>query len=219
MRKGSGKVSAAVVVAAAIGLGGASGAGAQTHPAPVPCTSIGSHRYQCSFWPAGDGIHGGAPVQAASGRRVGFLNSGSNWVVCQSTGGTVKQGAMANNWWAWTEANDHGWGWVNALYGHGGDNYGHFRGVPGCPASQGRPPGGGTTPAPTPPPPPPPAPAPAGPTLKQRAHAIMDKTYSAFIAYKRSVHPRPFDWHSDGCSIPGKGVPGWVGKLVKSVSN
>jgi hypothetical protein len=222
MRKGSGKGLVAVIVAAAIALAGAPGAAAQGHPAPVPCTSIGGARYQCSFWPAGDGIHGGAPVQSSDGKRVGFLNAGSNWVVCQRVGGTVTQGALANNWWAWTEANDHGWGWVNALYGHGGDNYGAFRGVPACPASQGFPPGGAATPAPTPQPPPTPQPAPPpppGPTLSQRAHAIMDKTYGAFIAYKQHVHPAPFDWHSDGCSIPGKGVPGSVGTLVKSVAN
>jgi hypothetical protein len=165
MRKRSGKGSAAVVVAAAIALAGAPGAGAQGHPAPVPCTSIGGARYQCSFWPAGDGIHGGAPVQSSSGTRVGFLNSGSDWVVCQRVGGTVTQGTSANNWWAWTEANDHSWGWVSALYGHGGDNYGAFRGVPACPASQGFPPAGAATPAPTPPPPPTPPP---GPTLSQR---------------------------------------------------
>jgi hypothetical protein len=96
MRKRSAKGSVAVVVAAAIALVGAPGAGAQGHPAPVPCTSIATARYQCSFWPAGDGIHGGAPVQSSSGKRVGFLNAGANWVVCQRVGGTVTQGAFAN---------------------------------------------------------------------------------------------------------------------------
>jgi hypothetical protein len=216
MRRGSGRVSAFVVVAAVIGLAGAPGAGARSGPALVPCNSIGASRYQCSFWPAGDGIHGGTPVQSSSGRRVGFLNSGSDWVVCQRIGATVRRGTLANHWWAWTEANDRSWGWVSALYGRGGDNYGAFQGVPACPPSQGPPPGGAATPPPAPAPPPP---APSGPTLRQRAHAIMDKTYSAFISYKRHVHPAPFDWSSDGCSIPGKGVPGWVGKLVRSVAS
>jgi hypothetical protein len=66
-----------------------------------------------------------------------------------------------------------------------GCNYGAFRGVPACPVSQGFPPGGAATPAPTPPPPPPPLTPPPGPTLSQGAHAIMDKTYSASIAYAR----------------------------------
>jgi Prokaryotic phospholipase A2 len=217
MRKGSGKSATVLGVAAAIVLAGAPSASATGGPAPVPCTSIGGGRHQCSFWPAGDGIHSGSPVQSSSGKRVGFLNYGSNWVVCQRIGGTVTRGSLANDWWAWTEANDRSWGWVNALYGHGGANYGAFRGVPACPASQGFPRGGAPTPTPLPPPPPPPPPP--GPTLLQRATAIMNKTYSAFIAYKRNVHPKPFIWSSDGCSIPGKNVPGWVGALVKSVSN
>ena len=223
MRNARRKGSAAAVAAAAIALAGAPVAQAQRPPdpgvpAPVPCKSIGGGKHQCSFWPAGDGIHGGAPVRSSSGKRIGFLNYGSNWVICERIGATVTRRTWANYWWAWTEANDHRWGWVNALYGHGGDNYGDFRGVPVCGTGHGYPPGG-APPKPVPPPPPPPPPPPAGPTLRQRANAIMNKTYSAFIAYKRHVHPKPFDWSSDGCSIPGRGVPGWVGSLVRSVAN
>lgn len=187
----------------------------QGGPAPVPCTSIGGGKHQCQFWPAGDGIHNGAPVLSSKSKRVGFLNSGSNWVICERFGATVKQGSLANHWWAWTEANDHRWGWVNALYGRGGDNYGDFGGVPACDTSHGYPPGG----APPSPPPHQRRPPSPGPTLRQRANRIMNMTYSAFIAYKRDVHPRPFDWNTDGCSIPGRHAPDWVGALVRSVAN
>jgi hypothetical protein len=39
---------------------------------PVPCTHVkGTHRYNCSFYPAGDGISGGTPVVNSAGHRVG----------------------------------------------------------------------------------------------------------------------------------------------------
>jgi Cutinase len=129
-------------------------------PAPVPCKSIGGGKYDCTFWPAGDGIHGGAPVLNSAGARVGYLNQGTNWVICQRVGSTLKNGSTANNWWAYTEANDRKWGWVNAIYAHGGANFGAFGGVPVC-TNHGNPPGGSASPAPPPPPAPPPAPSPA----------------------------------------------------------
>jgi hypothetical protein len=30
----------------------------------------------------------------------------------------------------------------------------------------------------------------------------MKKDYNSFVAYKRSVHPAPFNWSDDGCSGP-----------------
>jgi CHAP domain len=111
-------------------------------PAPLPCSLAGGGKYNCQFYPAGDGITAGAPVQASDGHRVGFLNHGTNWVICERVGSTLTSGPYQNNWWAWTEANDGQWGWVNALYGSGGDNFGPFGGVPACGANVGLPPGG-----------------------------------------------------------------------------
>ena len=101
-------------------------------PARVPCAKHSDGRYHCGFWPAGDGIHGGAVVVNDSGYWVGYLNQGDSWVSCQMYGGKVTHGTTYNHWWAWTEANDHKWGWVNAVWARGGANAGKFAGVPGC---------------------------------------------------------------------------------------
>jgi eukaryotic-like serine/threonine-protein kinase len=58
-------------------------------------------------------------------------------VICQAQGSTESQGQYYNNWWAWTEANNQKWGWVNAVNAHGGDNDGAFGGVPMCNGSHG----------------------------------------------------------------------------------
>ncbi len=117
-------------------------------PAPEPCSAIGGGKYDCQFYPAGDGISAGAPVQASDSSRVGYLNQGTNWVTCQEVGSTVISGPDENNWWAYTEANDRHLGWVNAVWAKGGANFGPFQGVPACAASVGLPPGG-KAPAPT----------------------------------------------------------------------
>ncbi|MBO0767027.1 MAG: hypothetical protein J2P50_20880, partial [Hyphomicrobiaceae bacterium] len=140
----------------------------QRTQAQVPCRSIGGGKHQCRFWPAGDGIHHGAPVQNHRGKVVGRLNQGSNWVICERSGATIKRGSLANYWWAWTEANDHKRGWVNALYGQGGDNYGDFMGVPPCSTNHGYPPGG----APPPPPRPKPKPTPPPPIIGSIPHFV-----------------------------------------------
>jgi hypothetical protein len=111
-------------------------------PARVPCSKHSDGRYHCGFYPAGDGIHGGTVVVNDSGYWVGYLNQGDNWVSCQMYGGKVTHGPFHNQWWAWTEANDHKWGWVNAVWAKGGANDGKFAGVPGCdPVHDAAPPG------------------------------------------------------------------------------
>ena len=141
---------AAVVAAIACGQGVAEAA------APVPCSPIGGGKHNCAFYMPGDGKSGGSPVQVAS-RTVGYLHKGTNWVVCQQVGGRVTRGEFFNRNWAWTLADNHTWGWVNAVYASGGDNDGPFRGVPSCNGAHGAPPGGGGAPAPKPPPPRPPS--------------------------------------------------------------
>jgi hypothetical protein len=115
---------------------------------------------------AGDGRSGGAPVQASSGARVGYLHKRSNWVACQHVGGRVDYGGHFNNVWAWTLTDGTpARGRVNAVYATGGaDNGPYGGGVPACAGAHGAPPGGGAGAAPPPPggAPPPPAP-PAAP--------------------------------------------------------
>jgi hypothetical protein len=58
-------------------LVGTSAAHAAAAPAPVPCTPAGSvnglPKYNCEFYPSGNGFSGGSPVLSGDGTRVGFL--------------------------------------------------------------------------------------------------------------------------------------------------
>jgi hypothetical protein len=118
--------------------------------APVPCSSIGGGKYNCTFY-----VAAGSPVQAANGAVVGTLHKGTNWVICQQVGGRVNSGPYFNSNWAWTLADNNNWGWVNAVYASGGDNDGPFGGgVPPCNNAHGAPPNGAGGGAPPPPPPP-----------------------------------------------------------------
>jgi hypothetical protein len=122
--------------------------GPVTNAGKVPCSSIGGGRFNCTFYPAGDGVTAGAPVQASGGQRVGFLNHGTNFVLCQAVGGEVSSGPNHNKYWAYTEANDHRDGWVNAVWARGGSNDSGFAGVPFCGGAHGNPPSGGAAPVP-----------------------------------------------------------------------
>jgi hypothetical protein len=137
---------------------------AQARPAPIPCRHTTGDRYDCTFWPSGDGKTGGAPVVNASGARVGWLHKGTNWVNCQAVGARAASGPYSNVWWAWTLADNNQPGWVNAVWAAGGDNDGPFDTVPDCHGAHGIPPGGapaGPPPPGGPPPPPPPPPPPS----------------------------------------------------------
>jgi hypothetical protein len=118
----------------------------------VPCTKLSYGKYQCSFYPPGDGISAGAPVQSATGKVVAYLNQGRNWIVCQASGATVHYHGYHNHWWGYTEANDQHMGWVNAVYASGGSNNGPFAAiVPSCGSTYGSPPTSAkTSPSPTP---------------------------------------------------------------------
>jgi hypothetical protein len=139
---------------------------AHAAPASVPCSAVGGGHFNCTFYPSGDGLSGGAPVLNAAGARVGYLNHGTNWVVCQQVGGRQTSGGFYNDVWAWTEANDQSWGWVSAVWAQGGDNDGPFGGgVPNCGNAHGAAPGAAAPhPAPTPTPQPQPTPTTPAPT-------------------------------------------------------
>jgi hypothetical protein len=141
----------AVLAMAAVFVGAASmGAGTAAAAAPVPCHSIGADKYECTFYVPGDGKSAGAPVKAADGNTVGFLHKGTNWVLCQQTGGRETSGAYFNSNWAWTLADNNKAGWVNAVYASGGDNDSPFGDVPPCNGTHGNPPGTTTTTTPPP---------------------------------------------------------------------
>lgn len=143
--------------------GGVMAPAAQAAPAPVPCQHSTGDHYDCTFWVAGDGRSGGAPVVNAASARVGYLHKGTNWVICQETGARAASGAYSNVWWAWTQADNNAWGWVNAVWAAGGDNDGPFGSVPPCRGAHGPAPGGAAAPPPGAPPPPPGAPPPGPP--------------------------------------------------------
>ncbi len=142
-------------------------------PAPVPCNAIGGGKHDCTWYRAGDGRTSGAIVVRA-GRVVGYLHRGTNWIMCQQRGATVRnpEGDL-NHWYAWTlsDAGPQGnqWGWASAVDAQGGEDFGPFRGVPDCRGAHGSAPSvpgvWGTTPpgAPQPPQPPPPPPPPSPP--------------------------------------------------------
>src|SRR5688572_162384 len=92
-----------------VALAWASNASAQ---APVPCSPAGGDKHNCEFYPAGDGISAGTPVMNPAGERIGFLNEGTNWVICQQAGRVERSGAYFNKWWAFTQANNQKWGWA-----------------------------------------------------------------------------------------------------------
>ncbi len=104
-------------------------------PATTPCSGWNGHyfnggkEYNCSF-------DGTTPVRNKYNTLVGTFRAGTNWVTCQAKGSTIRLGtSYYNYWWAYTEADNGAIGWVNAVYGSGGDNYGGFSGVPVCSTS------------------------------------------------------------------------------------
>ena len=125
--------------------------------APVPCSGIGGGKYNCQWYPPGNGITGGSLV-VRDRTTVGYLHQGTNWVICQQRGGTVDtlQG-YRNHWFAWTEADNGATGWASAVEAQGGDDFGGFGGgVPNCNgAHPGLPTWSGRWGSPPPPPPPP----------------------------------------------------------------
>ncbi len=83
-----------LIAAGAVALACAATETAQAAPAPVPCTNIGGGHYECGWYVPGDGVHGGSLV-AVGTTTVGYLHKGRNWIVCQQTGGDVRNAADA----------------------------------------------------------------------------------------------------------------------------
>jgi hypothetical protein len=108
--------------------------------APVPCNAIGGGKYECDWYIPGDGIRGGALVVRGTST-VGYLHFGRNWILCQQTGGDVRNAAGdRNHWFGWTEADNGQMGWASALEARGGDDYGPFALAPNCNGAHGSPP-------------------------------------------------------------------------------
>jgi hypothetical protein len=108
--------------------------------APVPCSDAGNGKHYCNWFRAGDGKTGGAIV-AVGTTTVGYLHQGSNWIICQQKGGSVRSAeGYVNHWFAWTLADNNRWGWASAVDAQGGDDDGQFGGVPNCGNAYGSPP-------------------------------------------------------------------------------
>ena len=113
----------------------------------VPCYSIGSGRYMCSWWERTRTRFGtGTPVMAYMPRTsdssaytpiVDYLHPGKNWITCQAKGASMAEGRYYNNWYAYTLGDNGHWGWVSALGAVGGSNYQGFANVPLCNGSHG----------------------------------------------------------------------------------
>lgn len=184
---------------------------AQAAPAPVPCQHTTGDHYDCSFWPPGDGQSGGAPVMNAGGTRVGYLHKGTNWVICEELGSRAASGPYSNVWWAWTQADDNAFGWVNGVWAAGGDNDGPFGTVPPCNGAHGPAPGGAPTAPPPPgaPPPPPPAPPPPGQTdprpiaVEKAVTWALSKVGTHQCAGEQPGWNKAFGF---GCTVPWCGV-------------
>lgn len=116
-------------------VGTYSAAASSATPVTTPCSGWNGHyysgmkEYNCSFDRT-------SPVRNKYNTEVGTVAGGTNWVLCQRKGSTIRLGtSYYNYWWAFTEADNGSRGWLNAVYGSGGDNYGAFRGVPVCSTS------------------------------------------------------------------------------------
>ncbi|MCW2781618.1 MAG: serine/threonine protein kinase [Marmoricola sp.] len=103
---------------------------AQAVSVSVPCsdnghTIHGQKEYNCGWFET-------TPVYNGSGTKVGTIHTGTNWVLCQHVGKTVKVDSYSNNHWAYTESDQGKWGWVVASYARGGTNNPSYRNVPAC---------------------------------------------------------------------------------------
>jgi hypothetical protein len=92
---------------------------------PVHCTDDQANPYfHCLFAQP-------APVMVGNDKHInGYLSTSPNWILCQSQGAdlprTVNGVTYHNTWWAYTEADNRTYGWVNATYAHTGGNYGPY---------------------------------------------------------------------------------------------
>lgn len=135
-RRLSVRLAVPLLVLALCGAAGTYSAGSSAAtPATTPCYGWNGHyyaglkEYNCSFDLT-------SPVRNKYNTQVGTLAPGTSWVLCQRRGSTIHIGtSYYNYWWAFTMADNGRLGWVNAVYGSGGDNYGAFRGVPLCATS------------------------------------------------------------------------------------
>jgi hypothetical protein len=186
-------------------------------PAPVPCTNIGGGHYECSWYRPGNGISGGSLVVVGT-TTVGYLHQGRNWVVCQQTGGDMRNAeGFRNNWFGWTQADNDKWGWASPLDASGGDNYGAFGGgTPNCNGAHGSPPSysgvWGSPPAPGPLPPgatPTPVPQPGTPAVDADkdgtpASADCDDTNSKVYPGAPEVANDGIDQDCNGADAAGR---------------
>ncbi len=70
------------------------------------------------------------------GETVGQLDEGgsANWFICESKfpGAVEQDGALKNDWWAITKADNGEIGWVSEVWFEGGDNFKPDAGLKSC---------------------------------------------------------------------------------------
>jgi hypothetical protein len=103
------------------GLGGGSCTGQQTVPANAYHGQLTAQH--CSVWTGNVPVYSFRDDENGS-TVVGRLTTGgsANWFVAQTQGAEmcVEPQGYCTNWWAWTQADNHAWGWVPVAYFSGG---------------------------------------------------------------------------------------------------
>lgn len=86
----------------------------------------------CSMW------RGAVPVYedsypASYSDPIGYLwNADGNWFDCHEQGATYTESGYANDWWAYTMADNGEWGWAPEVYFSGGDDFERDGGLAHC---------------------------------------------------------------------------------------
>lgn len=93
------------------------------------CTGRSDGRYDCKVGKTG-GVS--VVVPGTPDRRRGTIPQGRNWFVCQWTGPQKSYRQWTNHWWALTNSDQGGWGWVPVIYLTGGDDDKPVPGLPTC---------------------------------------------------------------------------------------
>ena len=190
-------------------------AGTARAQAPVPCTNIGAGKYECGWYPPGDGQSAGALVVVGT-TTVGYLHQGKNWILCQQAGGDVTNArGYHNTWYGWTLADNNKWGWASAIEASGGDNYGPFGGgTPNCNGAHGAPPSyNGIWGSP----PTPPAGSPGAPTPVDADHDGISPPADC-DDFNNKVYPGAPEVPNDGIDQDCNGADA-AGRLSAIVSN
>jgi len=108
----------------------------------VSRTGVGYEVQDCSMWRGDVPVYEEPVSNVGSGNQmpapVGYLWSAEgNWFLCQAETSRVYRAPgdndYANDWWAYTMADNGEWGWVPEVFFSGGDNFEKDGNLAGCP--------------------------------------------------------------------------------------